>query len=120
MSPARTACAPCSDAHRRGKYEDHLPSVVYYAPIAMPGHPTLQGHRLGAEMIADLAWSQGIAETMKDYRLSRAEVLVCCWWAGRWGPRRFKAAWKEWATEAGWHLWYSCVRVDDPPRKVPA
>lgn len=100
-------------------YAEPLPEVTFYAPIDMPGQPTLRGTRFGAEFVAGMVldWGGGIAEVIKTYpRLTRAEVLVACWWAGEYGPKRFRKVWSEWAIGAHSHLWYECIRIEDPPR----
>ena len=96
---------------RRGR----LTTIVYDPQITMPGPPILSGHRLGAEFMAKRIWRFGIAETMRDYELSREECLVVCWWAGSYGPRSLKKHFEAWAALAGRHLWFGCTTIDDPP-----
>ena len=112
-----TRCYGCEQEKTKPEVVEKLPSVVFYAPIAMPGIPTLEGHRLGAEMVASYAWHHGIDEVCETYDLSRADVLVCCWWAGMFHTRAWKKRWGEWAQMAFNHLWHSCVQIADPPRK---
>ena len=108
------SCLACKQEGKRPRYVKPLPAVQFYAPVAMPGHPTLEHHRLGARFIAERVFYLGFDEPIETYELSKAEVLVCCWWAGLWGPRKLQKAWREWATSANSHLWYSCVNVPPP------
>lgn len=107
-------CLACREHGQRPKYIERVPSIVFYPPIGMPGRPTIEGHRLSAEHMAGQALHFGFAQTMKDYQLTNAELLVACWWAGQYGPRRFKRAWADWSQVAGWHLWYSCENAPQP------
>lgn len=92
-----------------------MPAVVYDPPISMPGQPTIEGTRMSAALTAELVFWSGVADVMKDYVLTRPQVLVACWWAGMYGPKKFKQALGTWALEAHSHLWHSCVNVPDPP-----
>lgn len=102
-------------------YVGTMPRVVYDpCRSALLDPPILEGHRLGAAFVADLAWHLGIDDLMDDYELRREEVLVCCWWAGRWGTRKWRGVYGAWAMSAHEHLWHGCVNVADPPRKGQA
>ena len=91
--------------------------IVYDPTIQMPGTPTIQGHRLSAQQIASRVLKFGIEDEMDDYQLTREEALVACWWGGLHGPRRLRQALRAWAENAGWHLWYQCASIPDPPRE---
>lgn len=70
--------------------------------------------------MASRTFAFGVQEVMDDFTLSREEVLVACWWAGQWGPRRLRMAFKAWSEkEAGPHLWHGCVNIADPPQHEP-
>lgn len=105
------ACERMNTKPKRGKGT----LVVFDPRMTMPGPPTIEGHRLGAEFMAARVWKFGVASEMDDYMLRREELLVTCWWAGQFGPRKWRKRWGDWATIAGWHLWYGCIQVEDPP-----
>lgn len=109
-------CSACKSAGTTPQ-EITVPKVVYWPPIQWPGQPTLDGHGLSAEFLANYAWHQGVDGTVEDYDLSRAKVLVCMWWVGRYGSRTWKKRLGEWAKVADVHLWYSCGSVPEPPRR---
>lgn len=107
----------CRENHKRPKYVEDVPQVVFDAQIQMPGTPTLQGHRLAAEMICDFVYQFGGLNNSEiaAYKVTVAEQIACCWWAGQWGPRKYRKAWGEWSKYAGHHLWYGCINVEGPP-----
>ena len=111
-------CLACVNAGTKPK-RGHRAVVVFDPTIQMPGCPTINGHRLGADFIASQVWFSGIVEALRSYELSREELLVACWWAGSFGSRRMRKAFGEWATVAGHHLWYRCINIAEPPRKEP-
>lgn len=97
------------------------PSRIVYDPaVSMPGQPTLEDHRMGAQFIAELAWHQGLQYISENYpQLTRWDVLVCCWWVGRFDRRKvWRQRFHEWAEEAFGHLWYCCDGAGDPPTAV--
>ncbi len=90
--------------------------LVFNPRMTMPGPPTIEGHRLGAEFLATYVYHQGIDGAIRDYELKREELLVACWWVGRGGPRRkITTIFREWASVAGAHLWHGCINIPDPP-----
>ena len=92
--------------------------VVFDPTCQMPGSPTLMGHRMGAENLARLAMARGVpyVHSHEMYpHLTRDEVVMACWWAGLWGPKKLRQYFGEWANEAGNHLWYRCGGFADPP-----
>lgn len=110
-------CFACKQ--QRKKPKPGLGVLIVFDPrIQMPGTPTISGHRLSARQIAQHAWCEGINETMQYYDLTREEVLLACWWAGHWGPRLLREAYREWSAEAAMHLWSGCINITDPPDKV--
>jgi uncharacterized protein (DUF433 family) len=96
--------------------EQRAPSpYVSIDPKLKFGQPCIHGHRITAEQIADRYWDLGEdmqGEILEAYDLTRAEVIVCCYWACEYGPRRWKKRWKTWLT-ATWantredHGWWS-------------
>lgn len=109
------ACLPCKSAGRRPIYGSGEVEIVFNPRMVMPGPPTISNHRLGAEFMAERFYALGMESEREDYMLTREEVLVACWWAGTYGPHKFRKVWGEWAKIAGHHLWYSCIRIDYPP-----
>ncbi len=112
-------CLGCEKAGTKPKRGKGI-TVVFDPRMMMPGPPTIEGHRLGAESMAAWVWKFGIASGMSDYELSREELLVACWWAGRFGPRKWRKRWEQWAMVLGQHLWYGCIQTADPPTEEPA
>lgn len=112
----RTACGACERDGKRSRWGKNV-RIVYDPAIQMPGTPTIEGHRLAAQFIAERFFALGKHEAQDDYDLTHEEMVVTCWWAAHWGPRKLKQAWKEWGQEAGNHLWYRCINVPLPPTK---
>jgi uncharacterized protein (DUF433 family) len=94
------------------------PAIVT-EPGMLGGTPHLAGHRLGAVMIARYYLALGFDETQLTYDLSQDEVLVACWWVARYGPRSWRARWREWLLEADAAMWRSrgWSAVPLPPRE---
>ena len=109
----------CSACQRAGQspIQGKGVRIVFDPGIQMPGPPTIEGHRLGAEFIADIVFAHGFKDAQDDYELTREELLLACWWAGLWGPRKWKTRWGEWAKAVNAHLWYGCINIPDPPTK---
>lgn len=118
--PKRTACTACEMQGSKPKKAVGV-RIVYDPAIQMPGSPTIEGHRLAAEMMARRVWLFGMKSELDNYKLEREELLVACWWMGIFGPRRkwVTGEWKSWATLAGSHLWSGCVAIPDPPQVKP-
>ena len=96
---------------------DHYLRIIYDPAIQITGTPTIEGHSLPAEHMASHFFELGEEEAQDDYGLTREELIVACWWAAHWGPRKFRKAWKEWGERAGSHLRYGCINVPLPPTK---
>ena len=108
-------CLACNEAGTKPKRGVGI--RVVHDPAVRSGAPTIENHGLEAEFMARRVLKFGVASEMEDYELTREEVLVACWWAGAYGSRRLRKALGEWARIAGWHLWYRCISIPDPPRK---
>ena len=109
-------CLSCRQAGRRPKRGEGV-RIVYDPGIQMPGTPTIGGHRIAAEQMAAYLYEYGIEEA-NDWDLTHEELITACWWAAKWGPRRYKLAWKEWGEMANLHLWYGCINVPLPPTRA--
>ena len=107
-------CLACEDANTKPKRGKGV-EIVFDPRITLPGPPTIGGYRNSAELAADRVRAFGIKSVMRDYQLTREGVLTACWWAGEYGPRRFRKAWGDWARIAAHHLWYGCINITDPP-----
>ena len=106
------ACKEAGTKPKRGK----LPNVIYDPRVKMAGTPTIEGTRHSVELAATRVYRWGIRDfNVTKWDIPHDALLVACWWAGTYGPRKFRKAWGEWAAIAGQHLWYGCVRIPDPP-----
>lgn len=65
-------------------------------PHVQSGQPCLDGTRLPALQMADNYRTDG--EVVLDWYegLTRDGLLVCCWYAALYGPKRFRV-WRSWA-----------------------
>lgn len=117
MADQGVPCRWCADAGRVPTYET-LPLLVFDPQRTMAGPmPLIAGHRLSAEMIAAYVYQYGgfgNAE-VEAYDVTRAEQIMACWWAGLYGPKRWKKRLGAWAETAGAHLWHGCTNVDALP-----
>ena len=119
------ACKQAGTKPRRGKRTrlicdppvQRQTRLIFDPTVQRNGTPTIEGHSLGAGFVADLVVARGGLDVMEDYEMTREQVLVACWWAGRFGTRRAKGRFGEWAKAAGGHLWHSCFQTGEPPRE---
>lgn len=109
-------CRACKEYGTKPKRGEGL-RLVFDPMITMVGTPTIENHRLGAEFMAERVWHLGVQEQIDDYALTREHLVLVCWWAGQWGPLRLRKVFRDWSGPAGWHLWYGCIQIPDPPRK---
>lgn len=104
-------------------------------PAICSGELTAGGSRIGVEQIAEQVWYGGVDEMVRDYSITREQVLVACWWVGATGitsiyktngggykrnyrPGVWQDRWGEWAKAAHDVMWsahgdYSAI--PDPP-----
>lgn len=107
----------------------HRSPYVSVNPAMRSGQPTINGTRLPVDAVAGMVWAEGVDVAVEEYDLTRADVLVACWYAGRYGlpgqrealfpVRLWPKRWGAWAAEVGPCLW-AVTRVDydaipDPP-----
>jgi uncharacterized protein (DUF433 family) len=98
-------------------------------PAMRSGQPTINGTRLPVAAIVGMVWAEGVDAAVEDFDLTRADVLVACWYAGEYGlpgnrrslfpMRLWPKHWATWAAEVHQALW-SVSSVDyeaipDPP-----
>jgi len=108
-------------------------AYVWIDPARKSGEPCVGGYRLPVDLVIVTVWVHGVAEAMTTYDLTRAQVIVTCWYAGagnvvrlhgkggkyvaRRGPWRKR--WGAWAVEVHGALWASTTvdydEVPDPP-----
>lgn len=73
---------------------------ISVSPDMKSGTPVIRGHRLGADFIAERYWYLGEVmdfEILDAYELTRADVIVCCWFVAEHGPRLWRKRWGPWA-----------------------
>ena len=111
-------CFRCKEAGTKPKRAKGI-RLVCDPRMTMPGPPTIENHRLGAEFMAEYVYALGIDYAAWAYELTREELIVACWWVGEYGDRRtiLVKALSEWADIAAGHLWYGCLNIPDPPCK---
>ncbi len=94
---------------------------VWLDPARCCGEPCVGGTRLETRVVADYVWSGMDFEELRrmwggDEPLDHRAALVACWYEARHGRhRRRKAAWREWAREAGEMLWQPSGQLPGPP-----
>jgi uncharacterized protein (DUF433 family) len=85
-------------------------------PAQRFGQPSVGG--VSTDMLAGQVWAGlEVAEVADEYGLRREDVLVACWWAGRYGPKGLRRAFRVWAEEVDARLWRKDYAVPDPPSK---
>lgn len=90
--------------------------TVTAAPGVRFGRPAMCG--ISVDAITETAWTGSVDQACTDFGLSRGEVLVACWWAGRYGAPRWRRRWAGWAGDAEVLLARGDVdygAVPDPP-----
>jgi len=85
-------------------------------PAMQFGRATLNHTRLTVETVAGFVAAGDPVELVADeYEITRADVLVCCWYVARYGTRRWRERWGQWAAAAESELWHGRYQVADPP-----
>jgi uncharacterized protein (DUF433 family) len=71
-------------------------------PGIKSGAPCIAGTRLTAEWMADHIWGGWtLDDILKDWDyLTKADLLVACWYVGTYGSRTWRKRWGAWAEEA--------------------
>lgn len=105
-----------SPAAPRGyKSSDGRP-FVSHDPAMRSGEATLNHTRLSIDAIAGYVWAgETVEAVMATYDITRADVMVACWWIGTFGPKRWRRRWGAWAEDVHDQLWHSKFDVPDPP-----
>jgi uncharacterized protein (DUF433 family) len=96
---------------------------IHISPGMRGGEPVIGGTRLPAEQIAWMWW--GGLSTQTDIQRSypsvtRAHLIVACWYVTRFKPRTWRKRWGEWAHEWFGAMWHGAwEEVPLPPQEVP-
>lgn len=90
-----------------GEERDPSP-FVSIEPGVKSGTPTLNGTRLPVESVAEMVWDGFTLDAIqrdgwREVRLS--DALVCCWYMGLHGGRRWRQRWEAWAKQVHPVLW---------------
>lgn len=113
----RPDCLACEAVGTRSRLG--VGARIGYDPgVQMPGSPTIEGRGLSAEQMARLYYEEGLDGVVPDWALTHEELVMACWWAAHWGPRKLQKAWREWGYLAGWHLRYHCISIPLPPMRI--
>lgn len=108
-------------------------SFICVRPDLKSGEPVIAGRRLGALDMADRYWHLGESadfEILRAYDLTRAELIVACWYAAQHGSRTMRQRWAGWLRETwaatgegvvgrdnlGW--WGSWDEIPFPPHRT--
>jgi len=89
--------------------EQREPSpFVSIRPDMRFGNPSINGTRLPVDTLAEAAW-EGLepSEIEQQWDVRRADILVACWYVGRYGSRRWVKRWGEWSERVAPVLWES-------------
>lgn len=90
---------------------------VEFTPCMRFGEAHIRG--ISVDAIVSAHWVGDDAES--DYGLSRAEVLVACWYAARHGTRVWRKRWGPWLaannSENDVRLWREDYEVELPPTR---
>src|SRR6478672_9529166 len=94
-------------------------AVITVDPAKNFGQPSINGGP-AADVVAGMVWAgdppQAVAD---DYDISRAAVLVACWYVATYGTRPQRRRWKTWADEWAGSLAHGDYdRIPDPPNRT--
>lgn len=73
---------------------------ISHDPAMKSGDATLNGTRLTVETVARCIWDGWDEDRMRSSGwtdLTRADMLVCCWYMGEHGSRTWRTRWQRWA-----------------------
>lgn len=107
------------DAYHAGA-KAHEP-YVSVDPAMRFGRPCVNNTRLSVEAVAGMVWiGESVDEVADEYGVTRPDVVVACWYAGKFGTsesKRWRKRWGKWADEVHDELWHSRYDVPNPPDK---
>jgi hypothetical protein len=90
-------------------------------PGKLSGAPCIDGHRIEAELVAQVVVHHGWQEARSMWELSRPQCIVCCWFVSEYRSRT-KAGkhLADWSATNFKQIWGSeWDKVPDPPRLKP-
>lgn len=89
--------------------------VIHVDPAVRFGQPMIRG--VSCEAYAGMVAGGEAADVVADeYGVTRAEVLLSCWWMGMEGPPRWRKHWRGWAEGAHREVARGEYdKVEDPP-----
>lgn len=93
-------------------------AVITVDPAKNFGQPSIHGGPK-AWVVADMIWAgDSVDRIAEDYEITRAAVLVACWFVAEYGTRAEKARWRNWKDAAAVGLWHGTYDlIPDPPSK---
>ena len=96
-------------------------------PAMCSGQPTVNHTRLSVDAVTGMVWAgESVDQVADEYDITRADVLVACWYAGTYGlpgerrkvlaaTRWWRERWGKWAEQVSGALWKSQYdAVPDP------
>lgn len=98
-----------------------LTAHVVIDPARNFGRPSLPGGP-AVDVVAGMVWAgdpvNSVVDEYGEYGITRAQVLVACWYAVEYGPRRRYERWSDWAQHAEPHLQHGTYDlIPDPPTR---
>lgn len=91
--------------------------VVTVDPRVRFGRPQING--ISVEAIAELVIAgEDIDTVLKQWGITRPQLLVACWYVAVYGPPRHRHMWREWLAAAEGPLAHGhYTEIPDPPSK---
>jgi uncharacterized protein (DUF433 family) len=87
---------------------------VRIEPAMRFGQPAFHG--VSVDAIAGMVYAErGLDVVAGEYGLTRAQVIVACWYVGTYGDRRWRRRWGAWSKSVHGELWHCHYDVPDPP-----
>src|SRR5688500_2671067 len=87
---------------------------VVFDPRIQFGEPHIGGASVA--VLGEQVWAgASVDETADEFRVTRADVVVACWWLGRHGSKGWRRRWKGWAVKVDPELWAGRFDVEGPP-----
>lgn len=100
-SPAPSASSPALPGDQDTPPARRASPFVSLSPAMRWGAPTINHTRLPVSAIAGMLWAEkSVAAVCDDYEITRADVLVACWYLGMYGShenRQWRRRWHGWA-----------------------
>lgn len=93
-------------------------AYVWVDPGRQGGRPCVGGTRIPTDQMADEVAAFGVGDVAGWYDLTRADLLVACWFEWRHADGRTRRG--KWVRDAFPHLWKGNYdAVPDPPKESP-